>query len=895
MTFRLGQISAKELLIACLVGLVGFLLNMLELQLGWGLHFIFGNALVFACVRVLKPKALVLAGAISSARSIFLWNHPWAWLIWTIEAAFVALTARRSSPVRSDVIFWILIGTPLLLLTYGAIMDMDRLSLMLVVAKQTTNGILNVVLGEILYVAFISLWRGRSPVNWPKMPIDAFIMTILMAVILVPTTVYLALDAPSREQTARNEVDRTLQEHLQIAGASISLWAQARSEMLRFYAEQHYLTEGARGSDSVPAMPSELLADFSGLYAFSGDGAVLWTTGGTAGTGGHRIRLTDEIRQAKEARLVALPAPQKTQKPDLALILPFQEQGRAAVIVAPLREKALARLTASATTRQDIDSLFLVHPATGFLPLRETDPQVSPSVTSLPSVVQYTALNTAVLVSQKGYGNSLMSDLRDARMVRAGRIANLPQWKLIGVLALAPEVLKGREGQLQLFYALCIFVVLVTLFTSLLSKRTEYSLRQLAQSAADLAVLGTKREKIDSLVIRELSDISGTIASVGSTVSRERGALASYQRRLNSIARHAPVVVYALDVVNERKGELLYVSDALEKILGYTLSDLAQPGWWSHAVHPEDYDHCAHVFSDLRPGKVITAEYRIRHKQGHYVWVYDTLSIEGGSGADVEAVGLIMDISERKAAIEQLVQADKMASLGRMVSGVAHELNQPLNFIKMATTNLRDFAKSGRISQEKFVTKLDAILSHVSRASAIILQMRVFGRTPKEAPYPITVKGAVDAVLTMLAPQLEVEGTRIDTSRCRDDIKVRALPVLLEQVLLNLMLNANDAIRARHKAGDAAAGNIALAIDRQGEQAVITVEDNGTGLSAEVAPSLFEPFFTTKPPKEGTGLGLSITYGIIRDLGGTIRAENTAAGARFVIELPLADQVAALA
>lgn len=888
----IGRFSPQEVLIACAVGLAGFLLNMLELQLGWGLHFIFGNALIFAGVRVLSPKAVVLAGAISSARSIFLWNHPWAWLIWTIEAAFVAYTARRASPVRSDVIFWIVIGTPLLLLSYGAIMDMDRLSLMLVVAKQSTNGILNVVLGEIIYVTFISLWRGRGPAQWPKMPIDAFIMMILMAVILVPTTVYLALDAPAREQSARNEVDRALQERLQIAGSALGLWAQARSDMLRFYAEQHYATESMRSSGPVPAVPSELLDDFKALRAFSADGAALWvnTTQQVP-----QFWLSDEIRQAKQARLVALPTSQRpSSKPTLALVVPFRENGLPAVIVAPLRDDTLVRVASSAAPL-DIGSLFLVHPSVGFLPLRETDPAVTSKVTSLPPLVLQTALNSAVLVSQKGYGKSLMSDLRDARMVRAGGVANLSQWRTVGVMALAPEVLRARQGQLQLFYALCIFIALVTLITSLLSKRTEYSLRELAQSAADLAVLGTKRDKIDSLVIRELSDISGTIATVGSTVSLERGAMASYQRRLNSIARHAPVVVYALDVVNERKGELLYVSDAVENILGYTRADLAQPGWWSHAVHPEDYNHCIGLFSQLRPGKVITAEYRLRHKQGHYVWVYDTLSIEGGAGTDVEAVGLIMDISERKAATEQLVQADKMASLGRMVSGVAHELNQPLNFIKMASTNLREYAQLGRFPQDKFIGKLDSILSHVARASAIILQMRVFGRTPKEAPYPMPVKQAVDAVLTMVAPQLEVEGTAIDTSKCRADIQVRALPVLLEQVLLNLMLNANDAIRARHKGGDKVAGLIALTIERQGEQAIISVEDNGTGLSAEVAPSLFEPFFTTKPPKEGTGLGLSISYGIIRDLGGTIRGENTGTGARFVIELPLADKVPALA
>lgn len=230
-----------------------------------------------------------------------------------------------------------------------------------------------------------------------------------------------------------------------------------------------------------------------------------------------------------------------------------------------------------------------------------------------------------------------------------------------------------------------------------------------------------------------------------------------------------------------------------------------------------------------------------------------------------------------------------MVSLGRMISGTAHELNQPLNFIKMAASNLREHTRRGRIEAERITTKLDSILHQVNRASAIILQMRMFGRTPKEAPFPMDVKIAVDAVLTMVAPQLELDGTHVETSECASGVMVRALPVLLEQVLLNLLLNANDAIRTRQRAGDPNEGLIKISVARRDWQAIVIVEDNGTGLSAEMLPVIFEPFFTTKPPKEGTGLGLPISYGIIRDLGGTILAENTELGARFTIELPLAE------
>jgi C4-dicarboxylate-specific signal transduction histidine kinase len=228
-----------------------------------------------------------------------------------------------------------------------------------------------------------------------------------------------------------------------------------------------------------------------------------------------------------------------------------------------------------------------------------------------------------------------------------------------------------------------------------------------------------------------------------------------------------------------------------------------------------------------------------------------------------------------------------------MISGTAHELNQPLNFIKMATSNLRENAVRGRTEAERFLPKLENILAQVERASAILLQMRIFGRIPKESPYPINVKATVDEVVVMVAPQFELDGTQVEVVEKGGPVHVQALPVLLEQVLLNLLLNANDAIRTRYGNSSAAEGRVKITVTRRNQLAVITVEDNGAGIPSGVLRKIFDPFYTTKAPKDGTGLGLSISYGIVSDLGGVIRARSSRNGARFTIELPLAEAVVA--
>lgn len=874
----------REPLIAVALGMAGFGINQFVLDLGWGVHFIFGNALVFAFLRVLRPSTLIGAAALSSLHSVFLWNHPWAWAVWTIEAAALVTFLRRASPIRNDVGFWLVAGAPMLLATYGGILHMDGLSLWLVIAKQAANGVLNVTLGEILYSLALSVTASRGWLQLPRLRIEAFVMTILVSIILVPMTVYLTLDAPTRAQNVRTTVEQSLNDALRHTGESLELWQTSRALMLQSYAGSNApLSADARQAP----LPAALRTEFDQVEAFDARGRRLWSVGDLG-----RVPFTNlgtlptRIGQSEPgARLIEISGIAGDQR--LALRVPVPGTAGTAYLLARLHPEVLQK-TFSNLGHEKLGGLALYAPDSRTQAVHALTVQDGQQMDRLTSDLRQAAIRGPVLARETGYGTSLMNDLKDAMLVQAVPVIGLPGWELLGSASLSGEVLKAREGQLQLFAAFAAFVLMVTTLALLLVTWIELSLRRLAQSAADLAMSGTRPQTIDSLVIQELSDISLSITTAGSEVAREHGALVSYRRRLRSIAEHAPVVVYALEVEDGRKGLLLYVSDAIQRLLGYSQAEVAQPGWWSHAVHPDDYDHCMSTLADLTPGKTVSLEYRLRHQRGHYVWVFDSLAIEVDPAlGSPEAVGLLLDISDRKFAAEQLLQADKMASLGRMVAGVAHELNQPLNFIKMAAMNLRERTNRGLFEAPRFAEKLDTMIAHVNRASAIILQMRVFGRKPTEQPHPMALRDAVESVMTMVTPQLESEGTRLDISGCAPEATVRALPVLLEQVLLNLVLNAHDAISSRKAGGDPAEGLITIRIERKEWQAFVTVEDNGTGLPEEAIPLLFEPFFTTKPPREGTGLGLSICYGIVRDLGGAIWAENTGTGARFVIELPI--------
>jgi C4-dicarboxylate-specific signal transduction histidine kinase len=216
-----------------------------------------------------------------------------------------------------------------------------------------------------------------------------------------------------------------------------------------------------------------------------------------------------------------------------------------------------------------------------------------------------------------------------------------------------------------------------------------------------------------------------------------------------------------------------------------------------------------------------------------------------------------------------------------MATSVAHELNQPLNIIRMAAGNSRRKISKGTADLAYLNDKLSRIEEQTARASAIIDHMRMFGREAKEELAPINPRLAVMNGLGLMGEQLRLAGIEVVTELPDDCPLVLGHAIQLEQVILNLLSNAKDALAEK-----VLGAKVTLRVFEHDKTTVITCEDNGGGISEELLPRIFEPFFTTKEIGKGQGLGLSVSYGIIHDMDGTIFANNTQKGTRFTITLP---------
>lgn len=251
------------------------------------------------------------------------------------------------------------------------------------------------------------------------------------------------------------------------------------------------------------------------------------------------------------------------------------------------------------------------------------------------------------------------------------------------------------------------------------------------------------------------------------------------------------------------------------------------------------------------------------------------------------------DITKRLETEQQLIQASKMATLGEMATGVAHELNQPLSVIKTASRFfMKKIKKKEKIKDEIFLTMASEIDAYVDRAAKIINHMRQFGRKSDIELQMVRVNEPLQKAMEILGQQLKVRGIEVAWDLEDNLPLIMADPDRLEQVFINLLINARDAVDEKWHSQDHPQGDkkITIKTESAGNEIVVEIRDTGPGIPDEIIDRIFEPFFTTKKVGQGTGLGLSISYGIVQECNGSIKAfSNKNEGAGFRMRFPVAD------
>ncbi len=359
-----------------------------------------------------------------------------------------------------------------------------------------------------------------------------------------------------------------------------------------------------------------------------------------------------------------------------------------------------------------------------------------------------------------------------------------------------------------------------------------------------------------------------------------RSAAEGELRKLSRVVEQSPSSV----MITDTKGNIEYVNPKFTEVTGYAPDEVigGNPNILKSGLNPPELYQ--DLWQCLRSGRQWRGEMHNRKKNGELFWESASIGpITAPDGTITHFLAVKEDITEFKKTQEQLIQSAKLATLGEMATSVAHELNQPLNVIRMAAGNVLRKIEKGKADPVYCKEKLDRIASQTERAAAIIDHMRAFGRKADKKPSELDLSETMRKALDLMGEQLRLAEIDVSLDLTEDCPPVMGHPVQMEQVILNLLTNARDAVMA-----NGTEKKIALAVAGNDDGVRITVTDSGGGIPPNALEHLFEPFFTTKEVGKGTGLGLSVSYGIIDDMGGTIEAGNFNGGAKFTITLPAA-------
>jgi PAS domain S-box-containing protein len=378
---------------------------------------------------------------------------------------------------------------------------------------------------------------------------------------------------------------------------------------------------------------------------------------------------------------------------------------------------------------------------------------------------------------------------------------------------------------------------------------------------------------------------------------RAEEALRHSEEQYRLITENTKDLICTLDL----QANFQYVSPSFKEVLGYSAEELRGLNAFS-LIHPDDLDTTMEIYQQALTNKEAgNAEFRYRHKNGSWR-VFESVGnwVFNGDGIPQRSVIVSRDITERKqtekkmvALQAQLGQSQKIEAIGRLAGGIAHDFNNILAVIQ----GYSDLCLS-KIPKENPLRKdIEAITNAVKRATSLIGQLLAFSRRQGMEMEVIDLNPLLQNLEEMLGRVIG-EDVQLVTILADDLGRVKADPGQIEQVLLNLALNARDAMPSGGKLTIETANVTFKETDRQnhmglmpGRYVMISITDTGVGMTQEVKERIFEPFFTTKEVGKGTGLGLSMAYGIVKQSGGHIGVDSEPGkGAAFRIYLPRVDE-----
>jgi PAS domain S-box-containing protein len=361
------------------------------------------------------------------------------------------------------------------------------------------------------------------------------------------------------------------------------------------------------------------------------------------------------------------------------------------------------------------------------------------------------------------------------------------------------------------------------------------------------------------------------LAAIAMEWDRDKAELSAAESRYRTLVERLPAITYVAEL--GASGPWHYVSPQIETMLGFSPAEwLADSTNWINRIHAEDRENVLKVEDYFQTHRdLFQAEYRLFARDGRVLWFRDeAVMLPAAPDQACLMQGVMYDITERKRLEDQLRHSQKMEAVGLLAGGIAHDFNNLLMLIQAHNERLRAGLAAGVPAQKESL----GIEHAVTRAASLTNRLLAFSRKQVLQPRVIDLNEVLGGVAKMLERLIE-KNIALQVIPAKKLWPVKADPGQIEQLIMNLAVNARDAMPQGGElvieTRNAEIGSTHLRLRdgvRPGRYAVLVVRDNGVGMDSETQAHMFDPFFTTKEPGKGTGLGLAIVYGVVKQLGG---------------------------
>jgi PAS domain S-box-containing protein len=377
-------------------------------------------------------------------------------------------------------------------------------------------------------------------------------------------------------------------------------------------------------------------------------------------------------------------------------------------------------------------------------------------------------------------------------------------------------------------------------------------------------------------------------------MNSDRNPALSVEEQLERIEKEVGDLRHALDqssiiAFTDSKGTITYVNDKFCEISKYTRDELIGQ---NHRIINSRY-HPKAFFVDLwktiSSGQVWKGELKNRAKDGSHYWVFTTIvPFLTKGGRPFKYVAIRVDITERKLVQKEaerqraaLAHSEKMASVGELAAGIAHELGNPLAALRGRLEFLKMQLESSTAGPETASKTIVTAEGLCDRMSGIIRGMRSLSRDGTSDPFQkVSIGRIINDVFSFTRESFQKHGIKATIKEVDEDIQITCQETQISQVLVNLLNNAKDAVSALDEKW------INVAVRDCGANVEVSITDSGSGIPKELVKKIMLPFFTTKPMGKGSGLGLSVSLNIIQSHGGKLHIDHDSPNTCFVVSLP---------